>query len=124
VPLVVVQQCGGGPTAVPPSATTTRSGPELAARTELSANVEEDMSEFLGTDGGRIAYEMTGLTAAAEEVVAAGPELVWDLVADITRVAGGARNASGRPGSGSPAGRSPAPGSPGTTGFPTASSMR
>ena len=29
---------------------------------------------------------MTGLTAAAEEVVAAPPELVWDLVADVTRV--------------------------------------
>jgi len=44
------------------------------------------MTEFLGTDGGQIAYEVTGLTAAAEEVVAARPELVWDLVADITRV--------------------------------------
>ncbi len=30
--------------------------------------------------------EVTGLTATAEEVVAAPPELVWDLVADITRV--------------------------------------
>jgi uncharacterized protein YndB with AHSA1/START domain len=29
---------------------------------------------------------VTGLTTAAEEVVAARPELVWDLVADITRV--------------------------------------
>jgi uncharacterized protein YndB with AHSA1/START domain len=48
--------------------------------------LEEDMTEFLGTDGGQIAYEVTGLTAAAEEVVAARPELVWDLVADITRV--------------------------------------
>ena len=44
------------------------------------------MTEFLGTDGGQIAYEVTGLTVAAEEVVAARPELVWDLVADITRV--------------------------------------
>jgi uncharacterized protein YndB with AHSA1/START domain len=44
------------------------------------------MTEFLGTDGGRIAYEVTGLTAAAEGVVAAQPELVWDLVADVTRV--------------------------------------
>jgi len=46
------------------------------------------MTEFPGTDGGPIAYEVTGLTAAAEEVVAAQPELVWDLVADITRVGG------------------------------------
>jgi uncharacterized protein YndB with AHSA1/START domain len=48
--------------------------------------VEEDMTEFLDTDGGQIAYEVTGLTAAVEEVVAARPELVWDLVADVTRV--------------------------------------
>ena len=46
------------------------------------------MTEFLDTDGGQIAYEVTGLTAAAEEVVAARPELVWDLVADVTRVGG------------------------------------
>ena len=46
------------------------------------------MTEFLGTDGGQIAYEVTGLTAAAEEVVAARPELVWDLVADVTRITG------------------------------------
>jgi len=46
------------------------------------------MTEFLGTDGGQIVYEVTGLTAAAEEVVAARPELVWDLVADVTRVGG------------------------------------
>jgi uncharacterized protein YndB with AHSA1/START domain len=44
------------------------------------------MTEFLDTDSGQIAYEVTGLTVAAEEVVAARPELVWDLVADITRV--------------------------------------
>ena len=44
------------------------------------------MTEFLGTDSGQIAYEVTGLTVAAEEVVAARPELVWDLVADITLV--------------------------------------
>ena len=44
------------------------------------------MTEFPGTDGGQIAYEVTGLTATAEETVAARPELVWDLVADITRV--------------------------------------
>lgn len=43
------------------------------------------MTEFLGTDG-PIGYEVTGLAAAAEEVVAAPPELVWDLVADVTRV--------------------------------------
>jgi len=44
------------------------------------------MTEFLGTGRGRSAYEVTGLTAAAEMVVAARPELVWDLVADVTRV--------------------------------------
>jgi uncharacterized protein YndB with AHSA1/START domain len=51
--------------------------------------LEEEMSEFPGTDSGRAGYELTGLTgltAAAEEVVAAPPELVWDLVADVTRV--------------------------------------
>ncbi len=46
------------------------------------------MTEFLGTDGGQVGYEVTGLTAAAEEVVAARPEPVWDLVADVTRVGG------------------------------------
>ena len=46
------------------------------------------MTEFPGTDGGPVTYEVTGLTAAAEEVVAARPELVWDLVADVTRIAG------------------------------------
>lgn len=46
------------------------------------------MTEFLGTDGGQIAYEVTGLTAAVEAVIAARPELVWDLVADVTRVGG------------------------------------
>ena len=44
------------------------------------------MTKFPGTDGAQIAYDVTGLTVAAEEVVAARPELVWDLVADITRV--------------------------------------
>jgi uncharacterized protein YndB with AHSA1/START domain len=44
------------------------------------------MTEFLGTDGGKIAYEVTGLTATAEEAVAACPELVWNLVADVTRI--------------------------------------
>ena len=37
------------------------------------------MSEFPGT-------EVTGLTAIAEEVVAAPPELMWDLLADVTRI--------------------------------------
>jgi uncharacterized protein YndB with AHSA1/START domain len=77
-----------GPAAVPPSATTTRPDPELAAKTGLLANLEEDMTEFLSTGGGQIADEVTGLTAAAEEVVAARPELVWDLIADVTRVGG------------------------------------
>ena len=45
------------------------------------------MTEFHGTDG-QIGCEVTGLTAAAEEVVAARPELVWDLLADVTRVGG------------------------------------
>jgi hypothetical protein len=44
------------------------------------------MTEFGGAAGGRIACEVTGLTAAAEQVVTARPELVWDLVADVTRV--------------------------------------
>jgi uncharacterized protein YndB with AHSA1/START domain len=43
------------------------------------------MTKFLGTDG-QIGYEVTGLTAAAEEVVAVRPELVWDMLADVTRV--------------------------------------
>jgi uncharacterized protein YndB with AHSA1/START domain len=50
--------------------------------------LEEDMTEFPDTNGGQIVCEVTGLTAAAEEVVAAPPELVWDLVADVTRVGG------------------------------------
>jgi hypothetical protein len=48
--------------------------------------VEEDMTEFPGTDGGQLAYDVTGLTAAADVVIAARPELVWDLVSDVTRV--------------------------------------
>ena len=44
------------------------------------------MTEFPGTGCGRTAYEVTGLTAAAEVVIAARPELVWDLVADVTSV--------------------------------------
>jgi Polyketide cyclase / dehydrase and lipid transport len=50
--------------------------------------VEEGMTEFLPTDGGQIAYEVTGLTATAEEVVTARPEVVWDMVADVTRIGG------------------------------------
>jgi len=46
------------------------------------------MTEFPRTDGDQITDEVTALTAAAEEVVAARPELVWDLVADVTRVGG------------------------------------
>jgi uncharacterized protein YndB with AHSA1/START domain len=46
----------------------------------------EDSPEFPATDGGQVADEVTGLTVAAEEVITARPELVWDLVADITRV--------------------------------------
>jgi len=46
------------------------------------------MTESLGSEGGQIASEVTGLTMVAEEVVAAPPELVWDLVADVTRVGG------------------------------------
>src|SRR6185437_15493042 len=39
-----------------------------------------------GTESGQIACEVTGLTATAEEVVNARPELVWDLIADVTRI--------------------------------------
>ena len=38
------------------------------------------------TETGQLAYEVTGLTTTAEEVVAARPELVWDLIADVTRI--------------------------------------
>jgi uncharacterized protein YndB with AHSA1/START domain len=48
--------------------------------------LEEEMNEFPGPGSGQIDGELTGLTASAEEVVAAPPELVWDLVADVTRV--------------------------------------
>jgi hypothetical protein len=44
------------------------------------------MTRFPGTRGGKAAHEVTGLTTAAEEVVTARPEVVWDLVADVTRV--------------------------------------
>jgi uncharacterized protein YndB with AHSA1/START domain len=47
---------------------------------------EEDMTELPGTGRGQIAYGVTGLTATAEAVIATRPELVWDLVADVTRV--------------------------------------
>lgn len=46
------------------------------------------MTEFLDIDGGQSACQLTGLTAAAEEIVAAPPELVWDLIADVTRISG------------------------------------
>jgi uncharacterized protein YndB with AHSA1/START domain len=48
--------------------------------------VEEDMTDFPGTSARQNADEVTGLTVIAEEVIAARPELVWDLVADVTRV--------------------------------------
>jgi len=38
------------------------------------------------TDTGQIACQVTGLTATAEEVVTAEPELVWDLIADVTQI--------------------------------------
>jgi uncharacterized protein YndB with AHSA1/START domain len=44
------------------------------------------MTDFPGTSARQNACEVTGLTAVAEEVIAARPELVWDLVADVTRV--------------------------------------
>ena len=44
------------------------------------------MTEFLGTEGGQIVDEVTGLTAAVEAVVAVRPELVWDLAADLEAV--------------------------------------
>ena len=46
------------------------------------------MNELPSTDSGPAADGVTGLTVVAQEVVAAPPELVWDLVADITRVSG------------------------------------
>ncbi len=82
------------------------------------------MTEFLGTGGGQIACEVTGLTAAAEEVVAVRPELVWDLVADVTRVGEWSPECIRAAWLGNPAGRSLAPGSPGTTGSLIASSTR
>src|SRR5262245_25725870 len=47
------------------------------------------MSEFPGGDGGQIADEVTGLTEEDEEQIAARPELVWDLVAEVTWVGRG-----------------------------------
>lgn len=35
---------------------------------------------------GRTVRELTGLTADADVVIAAPPELVWDLIADVTQV--------------------------------------
>ena len=82
------------------------------------------MTEFPATDGGQVADEVTGLTAAAEEVVAARPELVWDLVADITRVGGWSPECIRAAWVTEPGLRSPAPGSPGATGSAMASSTR
>jgi uncharacterized protein YndB with AHSA1/START domain len=48
--------------------------------------MEEDMTEFASSGGDPAAGAVTGLTAAAEQVVAARPERVWDLVADISRI--------------------------------------
>jgi uncharacterized protein YndB with AHSA1/START domain len=48
--------------------------------------LEEDMTDFPGTSACQHADEVTGLTVVAEEVIAARPELVWDLVADVTQV--------------------------------------
>ena len=45
------------------------------------------MIESRGTEG-QTGCQVTGLAVAAEEVAAAAPELVWDLVADVTRVGG------------------------------------
>ena len=42
------------------------------------------MTEFRPADGDPI----TGMTTSAEQAVAARPELVWDLIADVTRVGG------------------------------------
>ena len=44
------------------------------------------MTEFVDAGGGWNADALTGLTAVAEEVITAPPALVWDLVADVTRV--------------------------------------
>ncbi|HEX3515409.1 MAG TPA: SRPBCC family protein [Trebonia sp.] len=44
------------------------------------------MTKFFGRGSGQIADQVTGLTATAEEVVAAPPDVVWDLVADVTRI--------------------------------------
>jgi uncharacterized protein YndB with AHSA1/START domain len=43
------------------------------------------MSERSGTDGGQAENEVTGLTVAVEEKIAVGPDLVWDLVSDVTQ---------------------------------------
>lgn len=41
-----------------------------------------------GIESGQIACEVTGLTVTAEQVITARPELVWDLVADVTQIGG------------------------------------
>ena len=46
------------------------------------------MTEFLSIDDGQIGCDVTRMTVAVEEVIAAPPELVWDLVADVTQVGG------------------------------------
>src|ERR1700749_2109685 len=50
--------------------------------------VDEDMTGFPATDGVQVADDVTRLTAAAEEWGAARPELVWHMVADVTRSGG------------------------------------
>jgi uncharacterized protein YndB with AHSA1/START domain len=44
------------------------------------------MNELPSTDSEQFADSVTGLTVSAQVVVATRPELVWDLVADVTRV--------------------------------------
>jgi hypothetical protein len=46
------------------------------------------MTELFGPGGGPIAHQVTALTAATEEN-AAGPELIWELVAGITQAGAG-----------------------------------
>jgi uncharacterized protein YndB with AHSA1/START domain len=46
------------------------------------------MTEFVGADAVRNSHNVTGLAATVDLVVAARPEHVWDLVADITKVGG------------------------------------
>ena len=44
------------------------------------------MAEFLRTDDTQVANQVTGMTVDAEEVIAARPAIVWNLVADVSRV--------------------------------------